>query len=148
MQFEPVNPHYEARARDSFARQSFMGAIGAELVDMGPGAATVRLPHRVDLAQQHGFFHGGVIGTLVDNASAYAAYSQLPVENSILTVEYKVNLLAPARGEALEAEGRLVRAGRSLIVGNSEVFALRDGKRHLCATGVVTLMNLANRADH
>lgn len=147
MSFQAADPDFETRVRDSFARQAFMGAIGAELARVEPGAATIRLPWRGDLTQQHGFFHGGVVGTLADNAGGYAAFTLLPADHSILTVEFKVNLLSPARGEALESESRVVRAGKTLLICLSEVFALRHGGRHLCATGLVTLMGLAGRAD-
>ena len=147
MSFEAVDPDFETRVRDSFARQPFMAAIGAEFSRVEPGATTIRLPWRADLAQQHGFFHGGIVGTLADNAGGYAAFTLLPADHSILTVEFKVNLLSPARGEALESDSRVVRAGRTLLVCLSEVFALRDGGRHLCATGLVTLMGLAGRSD-
>jgi uncharacterized protein (TIGR00369 family) len=148
MSFRPANPDFQARVRDSFARQAFMGAIGAELTRVEPGATTIRLPWRADLTQQHGFFHGGIVGTLADNAGGYAAFSLLPADHSVLTVEFKVNLLSPARGEGLESDSRVMRAGRTLLVCLSEVFALRDGGRHLCATGLVTLMGLAGRDDH
>ena len=91
MKLEPVDPNYERRVRESFARQAFMGFIGAELTDVAPGRCTIEISHRVDLTQQHGFFHAGVVGSIADSAGGYAAYTLMPAESSVLSVEYKLN---------------------------------------------------------
>ena len=115
--FDPRNPNFEARVRSSFARQRFMEFIGAELGSVDPGAVSNTLPFRDELCQQHGFFHGGVIGTLADNVGGYAAFSLMAAADSSLTVEFKLNLLAPATGETLVAKGVVVRSGRSGVDG-------------------------------
>ena len=106
--FEARNPDFEARVRESFARQTFMKTLGAELGAVAPGRVEIRLPYREDLCQQHGYFHGGVIGTLADNAGGYAAFSLMAAEDSVLTVEYKMNIVAPGAGVALVAEGAVL----------------------------------------
>ena len=148
MNFEPANPDFEARVRDSFERQSFMTTIGAELVVVRPGEAEIRVPFREDLCQQHGLFHGGLIGTIADNAGGYASFSLMPPENSVLTVEYKLNLMSPALGEALVARAQVARAGRRITVCHADVFAVHDGVEKLCATALGTFMALENTSDH
>jgi uncharacterized protein (TIGR00369 family) len=143
----PQNPDYEARTRDSFARQKAMAFIGARLGVVRPGEVEIALAYREELTQQHGFIHGGIVGMLADNACGYAAFSLLPAESSIVTVEYKLNLLAPAEGEALVARGRVLRAGRSLIVAEAAVFARRAGEERQVAAALGTLMPLHGRAD-
>lgn len=145
--FEITNPAYAARVRDSFARQNFMDHIGARLTLVEPGAVDITLDRRPELTQQHGFFHGGVIGTIADNASGYAAFTLAPADASILTVEYKLNLVSPGAGEALVARGRVVKPGRTLVVCRSDVFALKAGAEKLVATALVTLMLMAGRDD-
>ncbi len=145
--FEPRNPDYEEQVRASFARQAFMNHIGAELTEVTPGRCEIVLPYRSELTQQHGFFHGGVIGTIVDSAMGYAGYSLAPVGASVLTVEYKINLIAPGAGERLVARGRVLKAGRTLTVCLGEVSAVKDGAEKLCATALQTLMILADRPD-
>lgn len=143
----PANPAFDARTRGSFHRQAFMGSIGAELTRVEAGSVDIVLPWRDDLTQQHGYFHGGVIGTIADNAGGYAAFSLMPKDSSVLTVEFKLNLLAPAIGERLRAEGRVLRAGRTLTVCRSDVYAERGKERKLCATALVTLMALHGQSD-
>ncbi len=144
---EPRNPDYAARVADSFRRQSFMAFIGAELAEVGPGLCHIRLPYREEICQQHGFFHGGVIGAIADNAGGYAAFTLMDARSSILTVEYKLNLLSPGTGEHLLARAQVVRAGRRLTVCRSDVFGLDGGDEKHCATALVTLMALPGRAD-
>ena len=109
--FEPRNERYAERVRASFARQQFMHTIGAEITGVQPGLVEIRLAHADALCQQHGYFHGGVIGTLADNAAGYAAFSLMAESDSVLTIEYKVNFVAPGSGEAL-ARQALARAAR------------------------------------
>ena len=150
--FTAVDPHFERRVRDSFARQSAMGLIGATLTRVEPGAVDVALPHRDDLTQQHGFLHGGIVSMIADTAGGYAGYTLFPADTSVLTVEYKLNLLAPGDGESFVAEGRVIRPGRTLCVTQGEVYAIRgrgsDAKRTLCALMQQTLIVLAGRPDH
>ena len=145
--FEPADPDFEVRVKDSFQRQGIMGLIGAELSLVAPGHVEIELPFRGDLTQQHGFFHAGVTSTVADSAGGYAAFSLFPVEASVLTVEYKINLVAPAKGERLRAVGRVLRPGRTLTLCDLEVFALEAGEAKLCAKGLQTIMRLDGRPD-
>ncbi len=144
---QPRNPDYAARVRDSFGRQAFMATIGAELTDVAPGHVEMRLPYRPELGQQHGFFHGGVIGTLADNAGGYAAFTLMSPEDSILTVEYKMNIVSPGRGDALVAVGTVLKPGRTLTVCEVKVYAEMAGERKLCATAICTLMTMKDMSD-
>jgi uncharacterized protein (TIGR00369 family) len=139
----PADPHYVARIRSSFGRQKAMGLIGASLTVVEPGQVEVALPFRDDLTQQKGFIHGGIIGMIADTACGYAAYSLMPADSSLVTVEYNINILAPARG-SLVARGEVVRAGRTLTVTRGEVYA-EDGK-HI-ASMQQTLMMLPGTPD-
>jgi uncharacterized protein (TIGR00369 family) len=129
--------------RDSFARQKAMTLIGASLAAIEAGASEIRLPYRADLTQQKGFVHGGIIGMIADSAAGYAAYSLMPASASLVTVEYKMNILAPARG-ALVARGKVIKAGRTLTVARAEVYA-EDGTH--VASMQQTLMMLPNTPD-
>lgn len=145
--FEPANPDFAAQVRDSFSRQGIMGLIGARLGQIEPGLVEIELPFRADLTQQHGFFHAGVTSTIADSAGGYAAYTLYPTDTTGLTVEYKINLLAPADGDRLLATGRVVKPGRTLTVCTLEVMAEKDGVAKLCAIGQQTIMRLEGRAD-
>ena len=145
--FEPQDPLFEARVRASFARQRAMALIGASLSAVRPGEVEIGIPYREDLTQQHGFVHGGIVGMIADSASGYAAFSLMPADASVLTVEYKLNLLAPAEGEALLARGRVVRAGRTLVIAEARVSALTEGREIEIAASLSTLMVLAGRPD-
>jgi uncharacterized protein (TIGR00369 family) len=129
--------------RESFARQKAMSLIGASLSAIEAGASEISLPYRADLTQQKGFVHGGIIGMIADSAAGYAAYSLMPASASLVTVEYKMNILAPARG-ALVARGKVIKAGRTLTVARAEVYA-EDGTH--VASMQQTLMMLPNTPD-
>lgn len=139
----PQDPQYAARIRASFGRQKAMALIGASLGAVEPGRVEVRLPFRDDLTQQKGYVHGGIVGMIADSACGYAAFSLMPADCSLVTVEYKINILTPARG-ALVAKGRVVKPGRTLTVTQGDVYA-EDG-RHV-ATMQQTLMMLAGTPD-
>jgi len=139
----PQDPHFVSRVRESFGRQKAMALIGAALTTVKPGHVEVALPYRDDLTQQKGFIHGGIIGMIADTACGYAAFSLMPADSSLVTVEYKINILAPARG-SLVARGEVIRPGRTLTVTRGEVYA-EDGK-HI-ASMQQTLMMLANTPD-
>src|SRR5688572_24162188 len=129
--------------RESFGRQKAMTLIGASLTALEPGKAEVSLPYRPEITQQKGYVHGGIIGMIADNACGYAAYSLMPESASLVTVEYKINILAPARG-SLVAKGEVIKAGRTLTVTRAEVYA-EDGTH--VASMQQTLMMLADTAD-
>src|SRR5882724_3925195 len=112
----PADPDFEARVRDSFARQRVMATLGARIIRVAAGEVDLELPFREDLTQQHGFLHAGIVTTLVDSACGYAALSLMDRESAVLSVEYKVNLLAPAVGDRMRAVGRVIKPGRTLLV--------------------------------
>ncbi len=140
MQRNFVNTDIEQRIRESFARQAIMTTIGASITHIGPGEVTIELPFRVEITQQHGFVHAGVVTTIVDNACGYAALSLMPPAAAVLTVEYKVNFLSPAVGDKLVATGRVLRPGRTLMVCLGEVVALIDGREKPVATMLATMI--------
>lgn len=145
--FVPADPDYEARVRASFDRQGAMRLIGARLLALAPGYCSIALPHRDDLTQQHGYVHAGIVAAIVDSAGGYAAFTLFPADASVLTVEYKLNLLAPATGERLVAEAHVIKPGRSLAVTRGEVYGESAGERTLCAIMQQTLIVLAGKAD-
>ena len=138
------DPNFAARVRESFARQKAMALIGAALKKVEAGEVEIALPWRDDLTQQKGFVHGGILGMIADTACGYAAFSLMPAGGSLVTVEYKMNILKPGRG-ALVAKGRVIRPGRTLTVAQAEVYAEDD--THV-ATMLQTLMALPDRPDH
>ncbi len=145
--FETRNPDFERVVRDSFARQGFMGTLGAELLLVAPGRAEIATPYHDAIAQQHGYFHGGAIGAIADTAGGYAALSLMPDGMTILTVEYKLNIVAPGKGDRLIARGYVVRPGRTLTVTRADVFAVIGAEEKLCAIMQQTLMCLAGAPD-
>ena len=146
MSFTPADPAYEHRTRASFARQGAMGLIGAVLARVAPGRVEIELPFRPDLSQQHGFFHAGMISAIADSAGGYAGFTLFPPDAGVLTVEFKLNLLAAADGERALAVGEVIRSGRTLTVCRLDAYVDKAGKRTHCATGVQTLMSLVGRA--
>jgi uncharacterized protein (TIGR00369 family) len=146
--FTARDPNFAARIRDSFERQPFMETVGAALSRVEPGRVEIEAPFADHITQQHGFVHGGVIGAIADSAAGYAAYTLMAVEDSVLTVEYKLNLLAPAKGETIVAKAEVIRPGRTLTIVRSDVLAIDGGEETLCATAVVTLIRMAGQTDH
>ncbi len=124
-----------------------MAFLGVEIALLEPGRCTLALRFRPELAQQHGYFHGGLVGALADTAGGYAAYTLMAAEASILTAEYKINLLAPAEGELLLAQGCVVKPGRTLSISTAEVYVEKHGRRTLCALMQQTLMAIHGRSD-
>jgi uncharacterized protein (TIGR00369 family) len=147
MTYQPADPAFEARVRASFARQGAMKLIGAVLTRVEPGLAAIELPYRPELSQQHGFFHAGMTSAIADSAAGYAAFSLFHAASSVLTVEFKINLIAPADGERLVATGRVKKPGRTLTICEFEVVAEKGGKATVCALGLETLICLAGRPD-
>jgi uncharacterized protein (TIGR00369 family) len=133
---------WEALLRDSFARQTIMGTLGATLETVEKGRVVIALPYAPHICQQHGFLHAGVVTTIVDSACGYAALGQMPPGSAVLTVEFKVNLMAPAKGERFLAEGRVIKAGRTLTVTQGEVTAIDGDKRTTVAIITATMMRL------
>lgn len=138
------NPSFAEEIHQSFAKQTVMSLIGAELTRVEPGIIEITLPYRADLAQQHGYLHAGIVTTIADSACGYAAYSLMPVNSEVLSVEFKVNLLRPAKGETFSAIGEVIKAGKTLTVVRADVFGVdREGQRNLVATMLGTMMCLS-----
>jgi len=145
--FTPAFADFEARVRASFARQGAMALVGAELGEVRPGYCEIALQPRPEVSQQHGYVHAGILATLVDTAGGYAGYTLFPEDSSVLTVEFKLNLLAPAQGERIVAEGFVVKPGRTLAITRGEVHAERDGERVLVAMMQQTLIVMRGKAE-
>jgi uncharacterized protein (TIGR00369 family) len=145
--FIPAFAGYEPRVRDSFARQGAMKLIGANITEVAPGYCAIALSPRPDISQQHGFVHAGIVSAIVDTAGGYAGFTLFPEDASVLTVEFKLNLLAPAKGERILAEGFVVKPGRTLAITRGEVHAEDGGKRTLVALMQQTLMVMHGKDD-
>ena len=145
--FEPRDPDWEAKVSASFARQGVMGFIGAELTELKPGWCEIRLPWRPELTQQHGFFHAGIIATVVDSAAGYAGFTVMPPDSSVLSVEFKLNLLAPGDGELLIATGEVIKAGKTLVITRGEAYIVKGDRTTHCATMQQTLMTMHGKAE-
>ena len=141
---EPIDHNYAERVRRSFAAQGVMAFIGAALTELQPGYCEIQLRFRPELSQQNGFFHAGIISTIADSAAGYAGYTLMPADSRVLTVEYKMNLLAPARGEHLIAHGQVIKNGRTLVIAKADVGVVRDGTETPCATLLETLISLTS----
>ncbi len=143
--FKPADPEFGIRVRASFARQAMMATLGAMLERVAPGEVDIRLPFRADLTQQHGFLHAGAMTTVVDSACGYAALTLMPAGAAVLTVEFKVNLMAPGDGESIVARGRVLKAGRTLTTCAGDVFAITGGEEKLVLTMLATMMTVQGR---
>jgi uncharacterized protein (TIGR00369 family) len=142
-----VNADFQARVRASFARQQVMSTIGAELLLVEAGRVEIALPFRADLTQQHGFLHAGIITTIADSSCGYAAYSLMAAPSAVLSIEFKINLLRPARGERFIARGRVLKPGRNIMACASDVFAMTAGEETLIATMLASIMVVNDRPD-
>ena len=136
------NPTFAEEVKSSFNQQTIMALIGAELTRVEPGIIEITLPYRADLAQQHGYLHAGIVTTIADSACGYAAYSLMPPNSEVLSVEFKVNLLRPAKGETFSAVAEVVKSGKTLTVVRADVFAIDEGRRDLIATMLGTMICL------
>lgn len=140
------DPDFEERVRASFARQKAMETIGAELTIVTPGTVEIEMPYSAALTQQHGFLHAGVISTALNSACGYAAYSMMPANAAVLTIEFKVNLLAPGRGERFLFRGSVTKPGRTIIVADGQAYAFSaEGEAKLIATMTGTMMTITGR---
>jgi uncharacterized protein (TIGR00369 family) len=145
--FEPKDPEYADRVRASFARQAAMKTIGASLAAVEPGRVVIELPWAQELTQQHGFLHAGMVATGLDSACGYAGFSLMPADAAVLTIEYKINLLAPAQGQRFRMEGVVIKPGRTVTVAEGRAWAIEEGREKLIATMACTLMAVVGRAD-
>lgn len=142
---DPANSHFARRVRDSFARQGAMHTLGAELSLLEPGAVDVCLDWAPGLTQQHGFLHAGMVSTALDSACGYAGLTLMPADAAVLTIEFKINLLAPAKGQRFRMEGRVIKPGRTIIVTEGRAYAIDEGREKLIATMGCTLMCVQGR---
>lgn len=140
--FHSLEPDFASRVRRSFARQRLLATLGATLERVEPGEVEIRLPFREDLAQQHGFLHAGAMTSIVDTACGYAALTLMPPGAAVLSVEFKVNLLSPGRGESFVARARVKKAGRTVTVVTGDVLAVQGGEERLVATMLATMMTV------
>lgn len=147
MEFHPKTDNYKEKVAESFNKQAFMKHINAQLVTVTPGYCEIQVPYQKSLTQQHGYFHAGLVGTLADNAAGYAAFSLMEATSSILTVEFKLNLMAPADGNLLIAKAQVLKNGKTLTVCRSEVFIFKNDVEKLCAASQTTLIELKNTID-
>lgn len=145
--FQPKDEGYAERVRQSFGLQQAMTLIGAELPVVEPGYVEIHLPFKPEITQQHGYIHGGVVGMIADSAAGYAANTLVPADASVLTVEYKLNLLAPADGERLVARGEVIKPGRTLLITGAEVFAVKHEQWTLCAVMQQTIMAMYGKKE-
>jgi len=136
---------FEERVRTSFAKQKAMGTLGAELTHVAPGTIEIEMPFSDALTQQHGFLHAGIISAALDSACGYAAFTLMPPSAGVLTIEFKVNLLAPGKGDRFLFRGSVTKPGRTIIVADGEAYAISDGEAKLIATMTGTLMTITGR---
>ncbi len=146
-QFEPKDAGYAARVRDSFARQGAMATLGASLGQIDAGRVVIELDWAAGLTQQHGFLHAGMVATALDSACGYAGFTLMPADAGILTIEYKINLLAPAKGQRFRMVGQVIKPGRTVTVTEGRAYAIDDGREKLIATMGATLMTVRDRDD-
>lgn len=147
MQFEPRDPNWEARVRASFARQPFMDHLGAVMTRVAPGEVDLEMAYSPALTQQHGHFHAGSTASIADSAAGYAALSLYPAGTGVLTTEYKINLLNPARGDCLVARGRVIKPGRTLTICRGDVFGVAEGREIHVATALFSMICLPGVDD-
>jgi len=147
LRFDGVDPDFAERVLDSFKRQGLMKHLGARIAELHPGHVEIRAPYRRELTQQHNYFHAGVSGAIADSACGYAAYTLMPADSSVLTVEYKINLLAPAAGDELIARAHVVRSGKTLKICAADVYVRKGDAETHCATMLATIMCLPGKSD-
>jgi uncharacterized protein (TIGR00369 family) len=141
----PKDPAFKERVRASFAKQGLMRTLGATLVNVSPGTVEIALPTSPSVSQQHGFVHAGAVAAIADAAAGYAALSLMAAGVGVLTTEFKINLVAPAAGDRLIARGRVIKAGRTLTLAQTEVSAEQGGKEKLVALLTATFMTIEGR---
>ena len=144
---EPQDPAFAERVRASFAKQGAMHTLSATLAELAPGRAVIELPWQQGLTQQHGFLHAGMVAAALDSACGYAASTLMPADAGVLTIEYKINLLAPAQGQHFRMEGVVLKPGRTITVAEGRAYAIHDGREKLIASMTATLMTITGREN-
>lgn len=147
MNYKPKFIDFKKKIEESFNRQKFMELINAKLIDVKPGFCEIHVPYDLTLTQQHGFFHAGIISTIAGNTAGYAGFSLMDENSSILTVEFKLNILSPSDGDILIGRSNVLKNGKTLTICRSEVFVVKNGKEKLCAAAQSTLIELKNKPD-
>ena len=143
--FQPSDPNYESRIRSSFDKQEAMKTIGANLVKVLPGEVHIEFSFIESLTQQHGYIHGGIIASVVDTACGYAACTLMSVDSEVLTIEYKVNFMSPAKGDRFKGIGRVLKSGRNITVCSGDVIAIDKGKEKIIATMLATMISVGKQ---
>jgi uncharacterized protein (TIGR00369 family) len=146
-EFKPKDDAYADRVRASFALQGAMGTLGASLAEIAPGHVVIELPWAAGLSQQHGFLHAGMVATALDSACGYAGFTLMPEGAGVLTIEFKINLLAPAKGQRFRMVGQVVKPGRTITVTEGRAYAIDGDSEKLIATLGATLMTITGRDD-
>ncbi len=144
-QFEPKDTGYKEKVIESFERQEVMKTLNASVQTVRPGEVELKLPYQLNLTQQHGFIHAGIVSTVLDSACGYAAFSLMPENAAVLTIEFKINLLSPAKGDWFRAVGKVKKSGKNITVTEGELFSYADGQEKLVATMVGTIMSVYDR---
>ena len=144
-QFEPKDAGYKEKVIESFKRQEVMKTLNASVQTVRPGEVELKLPYQQNLTQQHGFIHAGIVSTVLDSACGYAAFSLMPEKAAVLTIEFKINLLSPAKGDWFRAVGKVKKSGKNITVTEGELFSHADGQEKLVATMVGTIMSVYDR---
>ena len=144
-QFEPSDSGYKEKVIESFSRQEVMKTVNASIITIGPGVIELEFPYQSSLTQQHGFIHAGIVSTVLDSACGYAAFSLMPENAAVLTIEFKLNLLSPAKGERFRAIGRVKKPGKNITVTEGELFSYSEGEQKLIAVMVGTIMSVYDR---
>ncbi len=147
LKFNPRDDEYEAKVRQSFNRQKIMKTVNASILSIRPGEVELEFPYQSSLTQQHGFIHAGIVSTVLDSACGYAAFSLMPEGAAVLTIEFKINFLSPAKGKLFKAVGIVKKPGRNITVTEGELFTCTDGEQKLVATMVGTIMSVYDRDD-
>lgn len=143
--FQPSDPEFESRIRSSFDKQAVMKTIGAKLAKVMPGEVHIEFPYAESLTQQHGYLHAGIVTSVVDSACGYAAYTLMAAESEVLTIEYKVNFMSPAKGDEFKGIGRVLRPGRNITVCSGDVVAIDKGKEKIVATMLATMISVGKQ---
>lgn len=145
---KPIDLEFENRIRSSFGRQGLIHTLRGKIAYLGPGELHIEAPFDKRFTQQDGFLHAGIVTTLMDSACGYAAYTLMPADSRVLSVEFKVNFLNPAQGERFRAEGRVVKSGRTISVCEGKLFALQNGQETLAAMMQATMICIRKDSSH
>ena len=145
IRFEPSDPQYKDKVTESFNRQQVMKTVDATLKTIRPGEIALEFPYQSNLTQQHGFIHAGIVSTVLDSACGYAAFSLMSKHTGVLTIEFKLNLLSPAKGEMFRAVGTVKKPGKNITVTQGELFSYEAGEEKLVAMMVGTIMTIYDR---